>query len=132
MSIGATKVYDNKQIITTLDHDVQNKSEANLKKYENIKQFSQLHGITHFEAGSGIGHQIMVENGFAWPGTLAGNTSRKLVFWSSLMANDASSCLRQPFQHVRRRLLPGYSRGPYRCCQHVGVSRDRVAHVGLY
>jgi len=31
MSIGATKIHDKKQIVMTLDHDVQNKSESNLK-----------------------------------------------------------------------------------------------------
>jgi hypothetical protein len=33
MSIGASKIHDSKQIVMTLDHDVQNKSETNLKKY---------------------------------------------------------------------------------------------------
>lgn len=33
MSIGASKIYDKRQIVMTLDHDVQNKSESNLKKY---------------------------------------------------------------------------------------------------
>lgn len=32
MSIGASKIHDNNQIVMTLDHDVQNKSETNIKK----------------------------------------------------------------------------------------------------
>ncbi|KAJ1328988.1 homoaconitate hydratase [Microdochium nivale] len=70
MSIGASKVHDNKQIVMTLDHDVQNKSESNLKKYQQIENFAQQHGIDFFPAGRGIGHQIMVEEGYAWPGTV--------------------------------------------------------------
>lgn len=71
MSIGATKLRDPKQIVMTLDHDVQNKSEKNLKKYRQIEEFAKKQGVDFYPAGRGIGHQIMVEEGYAWPGTLA-------------------------------------------------------------
>ncbi|MCJ1363285.1 mitochondrial Homoaconitase [Acarospora aff. strigata] len=71
MSIGASKIYDRKQIVMTLDHDVQNKSESNLKKYKQIEEFAKKQGVDFYPAGRGIGHQIMVEEGYAWPGTLA-------------------------------------------------------------
>lgn len=70
MSIGASKLKDSNQIVMTLDHDVQNKSEKNLQKYEQIEQFAKKHGVDFYPAGRGIGHQIMVEEGYAWPGTL--------------------------------------------------------------
>jgi homoaconitate hydratase len=69
-SIGATTVNDTNQIVLTLDHDVQNKSEANMRKYANIEEFAKTQGIDFYPAGRGIGHQIMVEEGYAWPGTL--------------------------------------------------------------
>ncbi|KAK4504931.1 hypothetical protein PRZ48_002894 [Zasmidium cellare] len=71
MSIGATKIHDNKQVVMTLDHDVQNKSEKNLKKYQQIESFAKSNGVDFYPAGRGIGHQIMVEEGYAWPGTMA-------------------------------------------------------------
>lgn len=55
----------------TLDHDVQNKTEKNLKKYSQIEEFAKTQGVDFYPAGRGIGHQIMVEEGYAWPGTLA-------------------------------------------------------------
>lgn len=70
MSIGASKLKDSNQIVMTLDHDVQNKSEKNLQKYEQIEKFAKKHGVDFYPAGRGIGHQIMVEEGYAWPGTL--------------------------------------------------------------
>lgn len=70
MSIGASKIHNNRQVVMTLDHDVQNKSEANLKKYRQIEAFAQQHGVDFYPAGRGIGHQIMVEEGYAWPGTV--------------------------------------------------------------
>ena len=71
MSVGASSVFDRKQLVMTLDHDVQNKSEQNLKKYRLIREFAKEHGVDFYPAGRGIGHQIMVEEGYAWPGTLA-------------------------------------------------------------
>lgn len=70
MSIGGTKIHDNRQVVMTLDHDVQNKSESNLKKYRQIEEFARKHGVDFYPAGRGIGHQIMVEEGYAWPGTV--------------------------------------------------------------
>ncbi|KAK5730184.1 mitochondrial Homoaconitase [Elasticomyces elasticus] len=71
MAIGATKIHDPKQIVMTLDHDVQNKTEKNLKKYTQIEDFAKAQGVDFYPAGRGIGHQIMVEEGYAWPGTMA-------------------------------------------------------------
>lgn len=71
MSMGATQVNRPQQIVMTLDHDVQNTSPANLKKYQLIEAFAAQHGIDFYSAGRGIGHQIMVEEGYSWPGTMA-------------------------------------------------------------
>jgi homoaconitate hydratase len=61
MSMGATQVKDLRQMVFVLDHDVQNKSESNLKKYEQIEAFARQHGVgSFFPAGHGIGHQVMV------------------------------------------------------------------------
>lgn len=70
MSIGASEIHDNRQVVCTIDHDVQNKSESNLKKYRQIQEFAKTHGIDFYPPGRGIGHQIMVEEGYAWPGTM--------------------------------------------------------------
>lgn len=67
MGLGAQKLHDNRQIVMTLDHDVQNKSEKNIAKYENIKNFAKKMGNDFYPAGRGIGHQILVEEGYAFP-----------------------------------------------------------------
>ncbi|TDL25589.1 homoaconitase [Rickenella mellea] len=69
-SIGATRVHNPSQPVFTLDHDVQNKSPKNLAKYAAIEAFARTHGIDFFPAGRGIGHQVLVEEGYAFPGTL--------------------------------------------------------------
>ncbi|KAF8623657.1 hypothetical protein AX17_007356 [Amanita inopinata Kibby_2008] len=69
-SIGAIRVHDSSQPVFTLDHDVQNKSEKNLAKYASIEAFARQHGVDFYPAGRGIGHQILVEEGYAFPHTL--------------------------------------------------------------
>src|SRR6266852_182305 len=67
--IGAKKIHDPKQLVFALDHDIQNKEDANLAKYRAIEAFAKQHGVDFYPAGSGIGHQIMVERGYAVPGS---------------------------------------------------------------
>jgi homoaconitate hydratase len=69
-SIGAEMIHHPRQPVFTLDHDIQNKSESNLDKYARIEAFAKEHGIDFYPAGRGIGHQIMCEEGYAWPGTM--------------------------------------------------------------
>ncbi len=68
-AVGAKKIYDSKQLVFALDHDIQNRDDANLKKYASIEAFAKQHGVDFYPAGSGIGHQIMIERGYALPGT---------------------------------------------------------------
>ncbi|KAK5133379.1 mitochondrial Homoaconitase [Meristemomyces frigidus] len=71
LAIGATKIHNPQQIVMTLDHDVQNTTPANMAKYGKIEAFAKAQGVDFYPAGRGIGHQIMVEEGYAWPGTMA-------------------------------------------------------------
>ena len=67
--IGAKKVKDPHQLTFALDHDIQNQDESNLKKYRAIEAFAKEQGVDFYPAGSGIGHQIMVERGYVVPGS---------------------------------------------------------------
>jgi len=68
-AIGAKSIYDPKQPVFALDHDIQNQEEANLKKYRSIGAFAAEHRIAFYSAGSGIGHQVMIERGYVVPGS---------------------------------------------------------------
>ncbi|MBR9976138.1 MAG: homoaconitase [Bacteroidetes bacterium] len=69
-SIGATRLHNPRQVVNTLDHNVQDTSEKNLEKYRKIEEFARSMGVDFYPAGRGIGHQIMCEEGYAWPGTM--------------------------------------------------------------
>ncbi|MFH2036243.1 MAG: homoaconitase, partial [Candidatus Zixiibacteriota bacterium] len=70
-SIGAAKIANPRQVVFTLDHDIQNKTEDNLAKYSKIEKFAKEMGIDFYPAGRGIGHQVMCEEGYAFPGSMA-------------------------------------------------------------
>ena len=70
-SIGAVKLANPRQVVHTLDHNIQDTSEKNLEKYKKIEEFSKSMGADFYPAGRGIGHQIMCEEGYAFPGTMA-------------------------------------------------------------
>ena len=68
--LGATSVAEPRQPVFTLDHEIQNTSPENLAKYAGIESFAAEMGVDFYPAGRGIGHQIMCEEGYAWPGSM--------------------------------------------------------------
>ena len=68
-AIGSANIANPRQTVIALDHNIQDKSEKNLEKYTKIKAFAKDMGVDFYPAGRGIGHQIMCEEGYAWPGT---------------------------------------------------------------
>jgi len=68
--IGATTIADPAQPVFAIDHDIQNVTTKNLEKYAKIEGFAREHGIDFYPAGTGISHQVMVEQGYVVPGAL--------------------------------------------------------------
>jgi homoaconitate hydratase len=68
--IGATKIAVPAQPVFAIDHDIQNVTPKNLEKYAKIEKFAAEHGIDFYPAGTGISHQVMVEQGYVVPGAL--------------------------------------------------------------
>ncbi len=68
--IGATRIADPAQPVFAIDHDIQNTTPKNLEKYSKIEAFAEEHGIDFYPAGTGISHQVMMEQGYVVPGAL--------------------------------------------------------------
>jgi homoaconitate hydratase len=68
--IGATSIADPAQPVFAIDHDIQNTSPENLAKYAKIEVFAREQGIDFYPAGTGISHQVMVEQGYVVPGSM--------------------------------------------------------------
>jgi homoaconitate hydratase len=62
--IGATAIADPAQPVFAIDHDIQNVTPKNLEKYAKIEAFARDQGIDFYPAGTGISHQVMVEQGY--------------------------------------------------------------------
>ncbi|ORZ40333.1 homoaconitase [Catenaria anguillulae PL171] len=69
-AINPQRIFNPRQPVFAIDHDVQNTSPTNLAKYTTIRDFAHRHGIDYYPPGRGIGHQTMVEEAYALPYTL--------------------------------------------------------------
>ncbi|MCC6950274.1 MAG: homoaconitase [Phycisphaerales bacterium] len=88
--LGATKIADPRQPVFAIDHDIQNTTPENLGKYAKIEKFAAEHGIDFYPAGTGISHQVMVEQGYVVPGSMVvGSDSHSNLY-------GALSCLGTP------------------------------------
>ena len=89
-TIGATAIHDPKQPVFAIDHDIQNTTPENLGKYAKIEAFANEHGVDFYPAGSGISHQVMVEQGYVTPGSMVvGSDSHSNLY-------GAANCLGTP------------------------------------
>jgi homoaconitate hydratase len=66
--LGVPKIKNPRQPVFTLDHNIQDLGEDNQAKYKAIAEFATANGVTAYPAGRGIGHQIMIEEGYVKPG----------------------------------------------------------------
>lgn len=66
----APAIFDASQPVLALDHDIQNHTSDNLARYATIERFARTHALPFHRAGSGIGHQLMLDRGHVLPGTL--------------------------------------------------------------
>ena len=88
--IGAKKIFDPHQPVFAIDHDIQNVTPENLGKYAKIEAFANEHGVDFYPAGTGISHQVMVEQGYVIPGAMVvGSDSHSNLY-------GAACCLGTP------------------------------------
>ncbi len=69
-NIGASKIANPHQPVYAIDHDIQNKSPENLAKYKKIEDFARKQGVDFYPPGTGISHQVMIEEGYVTPGSM--------------------------------------------------------------
>ncbi|MSR18633.1 MAG: homoaconitase [Phycisphaerales bacterium] len=84
--IGATRIADPSQPVFAIDHDIQNITPENLGKYAKIASFAREHGIDHYPAGTGISHQVMVEQGYVTPGSMVVGSDSHSNLYGALCA----------------------------------------------
>lgn len=71
LQTGRTKVWDPSRIVIAFDHCVPAIDPAHAQNHAEARAFVAEQGIEHFfDAGVGVCHQLMAEQGFALPGQL--------------------------------------------------------------
>ena len=83
---GAGKIHDPRQPVFAIDHDIQNKTPENLGKYAKIESFANQYGVDFYPAGTGISHQVMVEQGYVVPGSLVVGSDSHSNLYGALAA----------------------------------------------
>jgi homoaconitate hydratase len=83
---GPARIADPRQPVFAIDHDIQNKTPENLGKYAKIESFANEHSIDFYPAGTGISHQVMVEQGYVVPGALVVGSDSHSNLYGALAA----------------------------------------------
>ncbi|MFO8033749.1 MAG: 3-isopropylmalate dehydratase large subunit [Candidatus Bipolaricaulota bacterium] len=68
--IGVERVLDPKRFVIILDHVVPAAQVEHAQNHRDAREFARKHGIRLFDAGRGVCHQVVVEEGLAKPGEL--------------------------------------------------------------
>ncbi|MBC7772475.1 MAG: homoaconitase [Pyrinomonadaceae bacterium] len=79
-------IHDPRQPVFAIDHDIQNTTPENLGKYAKIEAFAAEHGIDFYPAGTGISHQVMVEQGYVVPGAMVVGSDSHSNLYGALCA----------------------------------------------
>ncbi len=84
------RVLDPEQPVIILDHTVPPSTAAYANNHKLIREFVQKNGIKHFyDVGRGICHQVLVEEGFAYPGALILGADSHTTTYGALGAASA-------------------------------------------
>ena len=85
-AMGGQRLHDPRQIVLALDHYAPAPSRHSAQLHQRMRDFAALHGISLWEVGEGIGHQLMVESGRAVPGSLVVGADSHAVTYGALNA----------------------------------------------
>lgn len=78
--MGARDVVNRERVCICLDHGVPANTAKDANNHKKVREFAAAKGLAHFyEAGRGIAHQVMIEEGWILPGALC-------------LANDSHAC----------------------------------------
>jgi len=72
--MGGTRLWNPSNVALVIDHVAPSATEAFSEVHKKMREFALKHDAAYYEVGSGICHQLMVESGLAYPGSLVVGT----------------------------------------------------------
>jgi len=87
VAAGVERLFDPERVVVVLDHLVPAPSEAAASSHRKIREYAEQFGVRHFyEAGRGICHQLLPEQGHVVPGALVVGTDSHTTTHGALAA----------------------------------------------
>ncbi|HLJ87483.1 MAG TPA: aconitase/3-isopropylmalate dehydratase large subunit family protein [Candidatus Angelobacter sp.] len=83
-AMGGKEVHDPDRLVFALDHYAPAPNAKTAQLHQRMRSFAASHGISLWEAGEGIGHQLIVESGRALPGQLVVGADSHAVTYGAL------------------------------------------------
>lgn len=83
-AMGGKQVFDPQRIVFALDHYAPAPNRVTSQLHQRMREFAARHGILVWEVGDGIGHQLIVESGFAVPGGLVVGADSHAVTYGAM------------------------------------------------
>lgn len=83
-AMGGKQVFDPQRIVFALDHYAPAPNRVTSQLHQRMREFATRHGILVWEVGDGIGHQLIVESGFAVPGGLVVGADSHAVTYGAM------------------------------------------------
>src|SRR5579872_6833033 len=83
-AMGGTEVLDPHRTVFAIDHYAPAPSRATAGLHQRMREFAARHRIKLWEAGEGIGHQLIVESGRALPSQLVVGADSHAVTYGAL------------------------------------------------
>ncbi|MDR3701859.1 MAG: aconitase/3-isopropylmalate dehydratase large subunit family protein [Candidatus Sulfopaludibacter sp.] len=83
-AMGGTRVSDPSRLVFALDHYAPPPTRATALLHQRMRDFARDQGVALWDTGEGIGHQLMVESGRAWPGALVVGADSHAVTYGAL------------------------------------------------
>ena len=83
-AMGGSRVFNPSRLVFALDHYAPAPNRAIALLHQRIRDFAAEQGITVWDVGEGIGHQLVVESGRALPGTLVVGADSHAVTYGAL------------------------------------------------
>jgi 3-isopropylmalate/(R)-2-methylmalate dehydratase large subunit len=74
VEMGGKELWNPSRVALVIDHVAPSSTEAFSKVHKKMREFAFKHGVNLFDVGSGICHQLMIESGLAYPGSLVVGT----------------------------------------------------------
>jgi len=87
------KVWDNKKIMFFIDHIAPSKSESISMLHNIMRNFAQKHNIKLYDVGSGICHQLMIEEGYIKPRSIIVGADSHTCTYGALGVFDAKDTI---------------------------------------